>query len=401
MAGRDPFTPAGRRALRGRVTAFLPQDPASALDPRRTVSAQLRTAARISRPGDTRRQRALLLGDAAAAAALAPGLLRRHPARLSGGQAQRALLAWTYLTRPRLLILDEPTSGLDAETARRVSTTFTSLPWRPAVLLISHDRALVDRVADRVLELGGGRLRTAAPAPAPPPVHRSAPALGGGQAAVLATDRLTIRRGGRSLLREASLRLGPGELVAVQGPSGSGKTALARTLCGLATPQSGHLRVHGVQLSWDAAGRARTGGPFLAYVGQDARAALHPHETVEATLTRALAAARRHGRATAATVPDLLDRFSLPAAVRDRTPQLLSGGQRHRVALARALAAAPAVLVCDETTASLDRASTGLVLDALDRLRHDAGVPVLLITHQDAVAARADRILTLAEGRLQ
>ncbi|WBB70907.1 ATP-binding cassette domain-containing protein [Micromonospora sp. WMMD812] len=191
-----------------------------------------------------------------------------------------------------------------------------------------------------------------------------------------------------------------GERLGVRGTSGSGKTSLARALCGLAPPAAGRLLVHGVPVSWDTAIRARTGQPYLAYVGQDARAALNPHETVRRALTRALAVTARHGRTSGWTLEEVIERFALPAEVLDRTPDRLSGGQRHRVALARAVAATPTVLVCDESTASLDRDTEAHVLDTLDGLRRRDGTPVVLVTHSDRVAARTDRILTLSEGRL-
>ncbi|TDC55950.1 ABC transporter ATP-binding protein [Actinomadura sp. KC345] len=404
VTGHDPFTGEGRAALRGRTTGYLPQDPASALDPRRMVLAQLRTAARIAHPGEARRDRDDRVRAAAEAAALDTALLRRHPARLSGGQAQRALLAWTFVTRPRLVILDEPTGGLDPDAARRVSDAFTRLPWEPAVLLVSHDRALVDRAAHRVLELAAGRLRHA-PAPAstvPDPSRHRRPngPVGAGERA-LSAEGLTIRRGGVPLLRDASLHLAAGEMVAVRGVSGSGKTSLARALCGLAPPDAGRLRMDGAPVHWDGAVRARTGGPFLAYVGQDARAALNPHEIVRRTLARASAAAHRRGIPPGPGPEPLLDGLGLAADVLDRTPDRLSGGQRHRVVLARALAAVPSAVVCDETLASLDHTTVRLVLDVLDAWRRATGSAVLLITHQDEVAARADRVLTLSGGRLE
>ncbi|MGO2110607.1 MAG: ATP-binding cassette domain-containing protein, partial [Pseudoclavibacter sp.] len=155
--GHDPFTTTGRRAVRGRAAAYLPQDPSSALDPSRTVVAQLRTAARIAHPRASPGRRAALVNRAVHDAAFEPDLLGRRPLHLSGGQAQRALLAWAYVARPRLLILDEPTSGLDPETAGRVSARFAALPWRPAVLLISHDRELVDRICTTTVIIGEGR----------------------------------------------------------------------------------------------------------------------------------------------------------------------------------------------------------------------------------------------------
>lgn len=405
VTGRDPFDPAQRRRLRGRATAYLPQDPLSALDPRRTVRAQLHTAARTAHPREARTARDAKIREAARAAALEPELLRHRPAQLSGGQAQRVLLAWTLIARPRLIILDEPTSGLDADTAHRVGAAFTDLPWRPAVLLISHDRGLVARTADRRFTLTDGVLQAQArrpaarTAPAAPPRPRAERETG--PVPAVEASGVTIRRGRRLLLEDASLTLAAADMIAVQGPSGSGKTSLARALCGHLRPETGRLRVHGSPVDWDAAVRARAAAPFLAYVGQDARAALNPHETARRTLDRAFAAADRHGRAGAWDAEALADRLGLPAAVLDRTPDRLSGGQRHRVALARALAAGPAALVCDETTAALDAATRRRLLDLLDHLRDLAGPPILLMTHQDDVAARADRVLTLTEGRLR
>ena len=397
--GWDPFTSRGRRELRGRVTAYLPQDPAGALDPARTVDGQLRTAARIAHPTVSRPARVALIREAITAAAFEPTLLARHPARLSGGQAQRALLSWTHVTRPRLLILDEPTSGLDPATAVQVIQTFTGLPWEPSVLLVSHDRELVDRVCDRVMHLAGGHLGPAEPVEvaAPAPASRN-PSPG---REVLSMTGVELRRGGRTLLSDVTLRMAAGELVAVRGPSGSGKTSLARALCGLAPPHRGTLRLHDAVVDWDAVSRARRGGPFLAYVGQDARAALNPAETVGRSLHRALQTARRYHRAAPADPEQVLRLVGLDQTVLHRTPDGLSGGERHRALLARAVAAGPALLVCDETTAALDHHTAHQVLAALDDLRHRTGLPVLLITHQDAVAGRADRVLTLAKGRLQ
>jgi peptide/nickel transport system ATP-binding protein len=407
---RDPFDPAGRRALRGRVVSYLPQDPASALDPAHPLAAQLRTTARAAHPSASRRELNQRIRAAGEAAAFDLALLDRYPAQLSGGQAQRALLAWTFLTRPRLLVLDEPTSGLDADTARRVGDAFARLPWGPAVLVISHDRDLVARTAHRTLHLLHGRLAHAHVSghSSTAPVSENAAsaalrAVGPGPAPnhpVLSMTGVAIRRGPRELLRDGELHLGSGELLAIRGPSGAGKTALARAVCGLAPPHRGILQLHGSTIPWDAAHRARHRAPFLAYVGQDARAALNPRESVRRTLHRALDTARRRSRDTPEGPEAVLKLVGLGAGALDRTPDQLSGGQRHRIALARALAAGPTALVCDETLAALDHVTAQQILDTLDGLRRDTGLPVLLITHQDRVARRADRILTLHEGRL-
>jgi peptide/nickel transport system ATP-binding protein len=402
VTGADPFLPAARRRLRGRVTGYLPQDPHSALDPRRRVAAQLGTAARIARPQEDGAARRVRVEQAARDAALDPALLRRYPGQLSGGQAQRAVLAWALVTRPELIVLDEPTSGLDADTAYRIGQRFTTLPWRPAVLLISHDIALVDRVADVTHSMSRGRLSGAGRGIAVP-VRSPAggPSPNGDGAGALSFEDVTVRHGPLYVLRNVSGQVAAGEMVGIRGASGSGKTSLARALCGLAPPVAGRLLVHGAPVSWDAAARVRAGQPYLAYVGQDARAALNPHETVRRALARSLGAADRQGRPGGTwSVEELADRFALAPELLDRTPERLSGGQRHRAALARAVAAAPAVVVCDESTASLDHDTETHVLETLDGLRRD-GTAILLVTHSDRVAARADRVLTIHEGRLR
>ncbi|MGO2110658.1 MAG: ATP-binding cassette domain-containing protein, partial [Pseudoclavibacter sp.] len=255
-------------------------------------------------------------------------------------------------------------------------------------------------------------------------VARSAPDAGADPAAhppTLAARGVTIRRGGRALLDDAAFEVGAGELVAVRGPSGSGKTSLARAVGGLAPPVAGELRLGDRALPWDARERARASAPFVAYLGQDAVAALNPGETVDRALRRALATAARRGReldlslglggdgdgdgdgdgGRDSTAARLLRLVGLDPGLLDRTPDRLSGGQRHRVVLARAVAAAPAALVCDETTAALDHAAGERMLDTIDRLRRDAGMPVLFVTHQSAVTDRADRVLTLEKGHLR
>jgi peptide/nickel transport system ATP-binding protein len=403
VAEHDPFTPRGRQAVRGRIAAYLPQDPASALDPQRSVRGQLRMADRIAHPRSTSAERSQRVDAAMAEAVFDSALARRRPAQLSGGQAQRALLAWVYLIRPRLLILDEPTSGLDPETAARVARGFTGLSWRPAVVLISHDAALVEQVATRVLTMQHGRLverrrpRTAlatsvtrARADTPPPPSR--PALH-------AVD-VTLRRGGKTLLDGATLALADGELAALRGRSGSGKTSLAHALCGHAVPAAGSLAVAGTAVPWSAERRVKEQAPFIAYVPQDARAALNPHETVRRTLERATRTASRRAGPSRLSPEELLDLLELPRDTLSRRPGELSGGQRHRVTLARALAAQPAAVVADEVTASLDAATVDTVLDALDAYRRRTGSPLLLIAHQERVIARADRVMVLDRGTL-
>lgn len=413
--GVDPLTPAGRRLLRGRVVGHVPQDPASALDPARTALHHIRSAARRSGGGARRADLGRLALEAARDAHLDPALLRRRGSELSGGQAQRVILAALLAGRPAVVLLDEPTSALDAETAGLVAQHVARLPWLPAVVLASHSPDVLARTGGRILTLRDGA-QGPGPAPAaatPPRAHRpvtagartSAPAVcaepghAGSVPDAVEVSGLRIRFGAHSVVETAAFRIPPGGILALRGRSGSGKTSIGRAIAGLLVPETGALDVAGTRISWAGADRSRAQKPLVGLVLQDARAALHPGESVRTALVRAGRAAVRQG-SPPADPAELLARFGLDPRLLERRPHELSGGQRQRVAIARAMAAAPTVLVCDEITASLDATAERMALDALDEARRRTGVAILLITHSPTAADRADEVLTLDDGRL-
>jgi ABC-type glutathione transport system ATPase component len=213
---------------------------------------------------------------------------------------------------------------------------------------------------------------------------------GGGVTPLLTVERLCAGYAGRPVLRDVSLTVGRGEIVAVVGGSGSGKSTLGRVIAGLLAPTSGVVRVEG-----DARGRVQL-------MFQDPYASLNPVHSVVHHVARPLLL---HGRATAADVRGvaaaLLESVGLrPASdYLDLLPGSLSGGQRQRVALARALAPGPALLVADEPTSMLDLSLRGEVLGLLRRRREEDGLAVLLITHDLASAAwLSDRVVVLEDG---
>ncbi|GAB7303643.1 ABC transporter ATP-binding protein [Clavibacter michiganensis] len=403
--GVDPLTPAGRRLLRGRVVGHMPQDPASALDPARTALHHIREAARRSAG---RADLGRLALDAARDAHLDPALLRRRGSELSGGQAQRVILAALLAARPAVVLLDEPTSALDAETTGLVSRHVTRLPWLPTVVIASHDPHVLARTGGRVITLRDGVRGSVSPPDAAPSPDargpataeaRTAPALPTASAPAVDVSGLRIRFGAHRVVEEASFAIPPGAMLALRGRSGSGKTSVGRAIAGLLVPEAGTLDVAGARIPWAGDDRIRSEKPLVIPVIQDSRAALHPGETVRTALVRAGRAAGRQGL-TSADPAELLARFGLDPRLLERRPHQLSGGQRQRVAIARAMASAPTLLVCDEVTASLDATAERMVLDALDEARTRTGVAILLITHSPAAADRAHRVLTLDAGRL-
>ena len=204
------------------------------------------------------------------------------------------------------------------------------------------------------------------------------------------------RYGAATILHGVSLAVAPGEVVAVSGPSGSGKSTLLHLLGGLDAPTEGEVWWAGERvdtLGTQARSRRRAGRLGLVFQ--------HHYLLEDLTLLQnvqvpgMLAGVPDEGRAQL-----LLDRVGLGQRGGD-FPGVLSGGERQRVALARALAVRPAAVLADEPTGSLDRAGAERVAELLLTLAREDGAGVLLVTHDERLAERADRTLHLLDGRLQ
>jgi len=204
--------------------------------------------------------------------------------------------------------------------------------------------------------------------------------------------------GATHALRGVSLAVAPGEVVAITGPSGSGKSTLLHCLCGILTPDGGEVSYAGERI--DARSDAhrsilrRTAFGILFQFGQ-----LVPELTaVENVALPLLLGGRRRGAALAAA-GDALDRLGV-GELAPKRPGEMSGGQGQRVALARALVTSPRVLFADEPTGALDSLAGEQVLAGLVRLSRDEGTAVLMVTHDAAVAAYADREVVMRDGEL-
>lgn len=192
-----------------------------------------------------------------------------------------------------------------------------------------------------------------------------------------------------------------GERVALFGPSGSGKTTLLHALGGLVVPTQGEVTWRGEPLSsLDSSARARQRARGVAIVFQGAN--LLPTLTAfENVAFAAHAASDSDGEhsGSGANPGQLLDLVGLSAKY-DALPEELSGGEAQRVAIARALAQRPALLLCDEPTGHLDSTTGVRVLDLIDALQAEFGFAQVTATHDADVAARAQRAVGLADGRL-
>ena len=194
-------------------------------------------------------------------------------------------------------------------------------------------------------------------------------------------------------LRGLDMRIEPGELVAVFGPSGSGKSTMLRLACGLEQPSAGEVRAFGTSLTRLgedklAEYRARSAGIVFQTLN------LWPELTAGENVQLALKLAGRDGDPRAA-----LAEFGLVDAV-GRLASVLSGGEQQRVAIAAAAARNAPLVLADEPTAELDEANEERVLDALHGLRNDHGTTVVVVTHSPSVAAAADRVVEIRDGKV-
>ncbi|MFC5104983.1 dipeptide ABC transporter ATP-binding protein [Kibdelosporangium philippinense] len=362
-----------------------------------------------------------------------------YPHELSGGQKQRVMIAMALACEPRLVIADEPTTALDVIVQAQVLALMTRLVTEHGIglVMISHDLSVLGSMCQRlaimydgqIVELGTAATvvhdpqheHTKALAAAFPtvgdPASRYAPATtnpAGLPAPVvpeagkplLQTENLVVdfrRRGGgwTRAVKDVSLQVGHGEIVALVGQSGSGKTTLARTVLGLQQPTSGDVSFDGRPLPRSSRG-LRDYRKQAQLVLQDPASALNPRHTVYESIAEGLRIHNVPGDERA-LVAAALEAAELRPAERFMPvlPHHLSGGQRQRVVIAGALALQPRLLVADEPVASLDASVRGEILALLLRLRADLGLAALVITHDLGLAWNiADRVAVMYQGEL-
>ncbi|WP_437880950.1 nickel ABC transporter ATP-binding protein NikE [Pseudomonas sp. LRF_L74] len=422
------------QALLGNRIAYVPQNALSALNPSMPVGRQIGEVLRRHTDMDTaaigRRVVQLLeqveLPD--------PHLLaRRYPHQLSGGQQQRALIAMALACTPRLLIMDEPTTGLDADTTVKLIQLIERLRQEThcAILLISHDLGIVSRLCSRVGVLLAGRLveegsvseilqrpqhaytrrlldaipqllEDARAKPHRPASDRPAMLTIDGLDKTFRQWHMPLRIQHKHALSKVALQVRSGEIVAIVGESGSGKSTLARCIMGMLAPNSGTLKLDGEPLAGLAAHRPAQRQRLLQMVFQNPGSSLNPHHDVRRIIARPLLQA---GETDAGRIDErvhlALAQVQLTEQHLARLPHQLSGGEKQRVSLARALICDPELLVCDEPTSALDVSVQASVLETLLALKEQRQMGILFISHDLAVVQKiADQVLVMQDGKV-
>lgn len=441
LRGRDLLSLSERemRGVRGGDIAMVFQEPMTALNPLMTVGAQI---------AEVLQEKKALSQYQSAQAAIEllaktgiPEPARRaqsYPHQLSGGQRQRAMIAMALASEPALLLADEPTTALDVSLRGQILDLLADLQRSSgmAVLLITHDLHLVRRFADRVAVMEQGcvveqgdvaqifatprhpytqRLMASQPrrdvveaAPAPgTPLLLQTEALRVAYPTALPGVRGWFHKGEFVAVQGVDVQLLSGRTLGVVGESGSGKSTLAQAILGL-LPSQGALTLAGQAWQQPATRNTPANQALrrrVQVVFQDPFSSLSPRLTVEDIVGEGLRVhaptlppAQRRARVTAALAEVGLSEMQFPGLLA-RYPHEFSGGQRQRLAIARALIVQPELLVLDEPTSALDVTIQQQVLALLQRLQKERGLSYLLITHDvEVVRAMAHDVMVMKDG---
>jgi peptide/nickel transport system ATP-binding protein len=458
IAGRNVDFRTGRAAgiVQGRDVGAIFQDPMTSLNPLFDVESQIGETLRFHLGLDRAAARARTLELLLAVGIPEPERrLKAYPHQLSGGQRQRVVIAAALSCDPKLLVADEPTTALDVSVQAQILDLVRALVRERGlgVLLVTHNMGVVAEIADRVTVMRGGKVVESGMVAdvLTKPKHAYVQGLvaavpridkriarfatigdetAGAQAArsdlrkrymrpraekmpdaILEVANLTVEYGSGGLLGlgrkgafravdDVSFAVKRGEIFGIVGESGSGKTTVANAVAGLVRTAAGTIRFAG-QAIGDKRPRALRGA--LQMVFQDPYASLNSRMRIDDALAEPMLF---HGVATGRSDADariamLIEAVGLAPDARTRYPFAFSGGQRQRLSIARALAAEPQLVVCDEPTSSLDVSVQAQILNLLKDLRDATGLTLLFISHDLAVVRQmCDRVAVMQGGRI-
>ncbi|MVA55068.1 ABC transporter ATP-binding protein [Agrobacterium vitis] len=431
VAGKDmaALSERDRARIRGTDVAYVPQSAAAAFNPAIRIMDQVIEVTRIHGLMSKEEARTRAVALFRALSLPNPDTIgSRYPHQVSGGQLQRLSAAMALIGDPKLVIFDEPTTALDVTTQIEVLRAFKSVMRKDGIsgVYVSHDLAVVAQIADHIIVLKGGEVqesgRTAdllAHAQHPytrellsafEPKPRTTPlAEDKSLKPLLEIENLIAGYGdlqadGLPLVQavqSVNLTVRNGRNLGIIGESGCGKSTLARSIAGLLPSAAGHIIFNGRELGRHARDRTRDQLREMQIVFQSADTALNPAKSIEDILGRPLTFYHgMKGKARDARINQLLDMVHLPQSLRQRRPSELSGGQKQRVNFARALAAEPKLILCDEITSALDTVVAAAVIELLKELQRELGLSYIFISHDlSVVEAICDEIVVMYAGK--
>ena len=418
------------REVRGADITMVFQEPMTSLNPLHTIERQIGEVLALHRGLTGRKARARILELLELVGLRDAGRrMGAYPHELSGGQRQRVMIAMALACEPDLLVADEPTTALDVTVQAQILSLLADLQKRlgMAMLFITHDLGIVERIASRVCVMLGGRIVEAGPAaevfgaPRHEYTRRLIASEPKGRANPVPAEAPTLLEAGplkvwfpirSGLLRRTtdhvkavdgvSVRVRAGETVGVVGESGSGKTTLGLALLRLIS-SDGPIVFLGQAIDGYGIAAMRPLRRDMQVVFQDPYGSLSPRMAVADIVAEGLIVQGnvRTGAERRAIVAKALHDVGLDPAVMDRYPHEFSGGQRQRIAIARAMVLQPRFVVLDEPTSALDRSVQAQIVGLLRDLQRERGLAYLFISHDlKVVRALANHVLVMQHGQV-
>ncbi|MEP6647129.1 MAG: ATP-binding cassette domain-containing protein [Saprospiraceae bacterium] len=326
-----------------------------------------------------------------------------YPHQLSGGQLQRCQICLSIIIKPSLIIADEPTSAIDKSTQLNLLDLLRHVrdEYRIAILCITHEESVVSYLADRNISLEYISARNSSK-------NMVSISLGDSSVSpVLKVDQLGYAHKFGGLFDSTGARikgiefnLQAGQCLGIIGESGSGKSTLAQLLVGLLIPSEGSVSINDRQIDFEDSHDIHLLRSKVQLVMQDGRGSLHPNKTIRWLLQEVV---RQIGKSKAENedFSKLLGEVGLSTSLLDRKENSLSGGECLRISIARALLMEPEILICDESTTSLDVPSRDGIVQLLVSLMQNQQLGLILIAHDDSLIRWVARdIIVLSKGEI-
>jgi len=432
--GRDmaKLSQAEMRSLRGNRLTMIFQEPMSSLNPVYTVGSQIAEVLRLHQKMGKRKAHAKAIDLLREVQIPDPeSRVNQYPHQLSGGQRQRVMIAMALANNPDVLIADEPTTALDVTVQAEILNLIKALKEKTgmAVILITHDLTVVRQFADHVYVMQHGEVRESGPTeavfsnPQDPytrrllgsePTGGARPLEGTPETVLEGRDvrvTYTLRKGGAfrgsyhdlQAVDGLSLSLQRGETLGLVGESGSGKTTFGQALMRLVHLNQGEVDFLGQRIEKFDRKAMKPLRQRMQIVFQDPFASLNPRMSVRQIIEEGLIVngIGSGSRDRVDRVRKALADAGLPDTILNRFPHEFSGGQRQRLAIARAIALEPEFILLDEPTSALDLSVQAQIIELLRKLQADRGLSYLFISHDlKVVRALCHRVIVMQNGKI-